>query len=54
MPETTIVRSEIVVVDTIDSNSYGDMLFTDKAGNNIINIKLIQFQGITQNTFNLF
>lgn len=32
MAETTIVRSEIVVVDTVDSNSYGDMLFTDKAG----------------------
>lgn len=29
-----IVRSEIIVVDTVEYNDYGDMLFTDKGGGN--------------------
>lgn len=32
MPEVKITRQEVVVVDTVSHNEYGDLLFTDKAG----------------------
>lgn len=33
MPEPVIVRSVDIVVDKVDYNSYGDMVFTDTEGN---------------------
>jgi hypothetical protein len=32
MPQPQIVRSEVVVIDTVGENDYGDLLFTDKTG----------------------
>lgn len=32
MPDIT--RKQVIVVDTVESNDYGDMLFTDKEGKN--------------------
>ena len=33
MVEVKITRQEIIVVDEVSNNSYGDLVFTDKAGN---------------------
>jgi len=33
MPDTEITKSVNVVVDKVDTNTYGDLLFTDKEGN---------------------
>ncbi len=45
---TDITRKQIIVVDSVDSNEYGDMLFTDKEGNNYkISSKRVQyFEGV--------
>jgi len=32
MPEIKITREQITVVDKVDKNSYGDLVFTDKEG----------------------
>lgn len=46
MPDIT--RKQVIVVDTVESNDYGDMLFTDKEGNNYkISSKRVQyFEGV--------
>ncbi len=46
--ERQISREDIVVVDTVGSNSYGDILFTDKSGTEykISNKRVKYFEGI--------
>ena len=42
--EVVITRKQVIVVDTVDSNEYGDMLFTDKEGTNYkVGNKRVQF-----------
>ena len=48
MAEVTITRKFEIVVDTVESNQYDDLLFTDKGGNNykVGNKRVHFFEGI--------
>ncbi len=52
MVEIVIVRTDNVVVDTVGSNTYGDMVFTVKSGKayKISNKRLAHFKMIQPNT----
>ena len=52
MAEPVIVRTENVVVNTVGSNTYGDMVFTDKSGKEykISNKRLAYFKMVQPTT----
>ncbi len=44
MPEVTITRKHVIVVDTVGENAYKDMVFKDKEGNDYkISTKRVQY-----------